>query len=158
MSAASGEDAMGRSILFAMLAWSVVAGFAVAQEREWSLGASGEDVFLAFGVPETADIGVSFWCKIGGQDLSLFAPLTGPLKDNLKVSLAVGGRDFALDAKFSDGSIEAALKPQGDVLAALKTADRFGLAIGKHKTIFPLNGADFDGLLTMCADKGNGVE
>ena len=131
---------------------------AVAQEREWSLGSSGDDVFLAFGVPETADIGVSFWCKIGGTDVSLFAPLPGPSTDTLKVALDVSGHAYDLHAKISDGSIEAALKPQGDVVAALKTADRFALTIGEHKTTFPLAGADFDGLLAMCADKAGGVE
>jgi hypothetical protein len=131
---------------------------ALAQEREWSLGSSGEDVFLAFGVPETADIGVSFWCKIGGKNVSLFAPFTGPSNGALKISLDVDGRDYELGAKIGDGSIEAALKPQGDVLAALKTSDRFQLTIGKHKATFPLDGADFDGLLAMCADKGAGVE
>jgi hypothetical protein len=40
----------------------------------------------------------------------------------------------------------------------LKTSDRFQLTIGKHKATFPLDGADFDGLLAMCADKGAGVE
>jgi hypothetical protein len=146
---------MVRWFLLALLSASVPA---VAQEREWSLGAAGEDVFMAFGVPETADIGVSFWCKIGGKDVSLFAPLPGLSNGLLRVSLDVGEHVYDLRAKISDGSIEAALKPQGDVLAALKAADRFALTIGNHKTTFPLAGADFDGLLAMCADKAGVVE
>jgi hypothetical protein len=136
-----------------LVALVITATPAFAQEREWSLGASGQDVFLAFGVPETADIGVSFWCKIGGKDVSLFAPILGPSNDATKVSLDVEGHAYELGAKISDGSIEAALKPQGDVIAALKAADRFALNIGSHKTTYPLDGADFDGLVAMCANK-----
>lgn len=156
MFGARGHVLMLRCLKVALLIG--LASPAVAQEREWSLGSSGEDVFLAFGVPETADIGVSFWCKVGGKDMSLFAPLAGPSTNTLKVVLDVGGHAYDLHAKISDGSIEAALKPQGDVLAALKAADRFALSIGKHKTMFPLAGADFDGLLAMCADKAGGME
>jgi hypothetical protein len=147
--------------MFRWLSVAVLIGLAspaVAQEREWSLGAAGEDVFMAFGVPETADIGVSFWCKIGGKDVSLFAPLPGLSNGLQRVSLGVGQKIYELHPKINDGSIEAALKPQGDVLAALKAADRFALTIGKHKTTFPLAGADFDGLLAMCADKAGVVE
>jgi hypothetical protein len=128
----------------------------VAQEREWSLGASGEDVFMAFGVPETADIGVSFWCKIGAQDVSVFAPLPpvdGPKTDASKVTLDVGEKSFALITNvIEDSSVEGLLKPQNELISALKAADRFTLAIGSHKTTYPLNGADFDGLLAMCAN------
>ncbi len=156
MLGARGHVLMLRCLKVALLIG--LASPAVAQEREWSLGASGEDVFLAFGVPETVDIGVSFWCRIGGKGVSLFAPVPGPSTDALKVALDVGGNAYDLHAKISDGSIEAALKPQGDVLAALKAADRFALTIGKHKTTFPLAGADFDGLVAMCADKAGVVE
>ncbi len=48
---------------------------AFAQEREWLLDAVEEDVFLVFGVPDTNDVGVSFWCKIGTGVVSVFAPL-----------------------------------------------------------------------------------
>jgi hypothetical protein len=145
-----------------MVRWVLIvllcsATLAVAQEREWSLGASGEDVFLAFGVPETADIGVSFWCKIGAQDVSVFAPLPpadAQKADVSKVVLDAGARTFPLSANvIEDSSVEGRLVPQGDVLAALKASDRFALTVGAHKTTYPLEGADFDGLLAMCANK-----
>lgn len=151
---------MGRWFLVALAGavWGVSP--AMAQEREWSLGASGEDVFLAFGVPETADIGVSFWCKIGSKNVSVFAPLPpvqGLSKNISKVTLEAGDDAFELGAKISDNSVEVALKPQDKVLAALKAADHFGVVIGKHKSVYPLDGADFDGLLAMCANKDSGV-
>lgn len=45
-----------------------------AQEREWLLDAADEDAFLVFGVPETDDVGVSLWCKIGSGKVKLFFP------------------------------------------------------------------------------------
>jgi hypothetical protein len=146
-----------------LIAFLGMASTALAQEREWSLGASGEDVFMAFGVPDTADIGVSFWCKIGAQDVSVFAPLPpvkGPKADAAKLLIEAGEKTFALDTNvIEDSSVEGRLKPQGDVIAALKNADRFTLVIGTHKTTYPLEGADFDGLLSMCANKdGDAVE
>jgi hypothetical protein len=130
---------------------------AAAQEREWSLGASGEDVFLAFGVPETADIGVSFWCKIGAQDVSVFAPLPpadGSQTEIKKVELDADRKTFSLAANvIENSSVEGRLNPQDNVLAALKASDRFVLTVGAHKTTYPLEGADFDGLLAMCANK-----
>jgi hypothetical protein len=151
---------MGRWFLMALACGVAGVSPATAQEREWSLGASGEDVFLAFGVPETADIGVSFWCKIGSKNVSVFAPLPpmqGLSKNISKVTLDAGEQTFELRSKISDGSVEAALKPQGTVITALKAADHFGLSIGKHKTTYPMEGADFDGLLAMCANKDAGV-
>lgn len=136
---------------------------AIAQEREWSLGAAGDDVFMAFGVPETPDIGVSFWCRIGSKAVSVFTPLPmlkGPDKKALQLSLGVNDRNYVLSAKVGgDGgsTLEAVLKPQAELLAALMATDRFSLTIGKHKTTFPLNGADFAGLLAMCANKDGGV-
>ena len=34
----------------------------LAQERIWTLDQTDAEVYLVFGVPETDDVGVSFWC------------------------------------------------------------------------------------------------
>ena len=37
-------------------------GLSLAQERIWTLDQTDAEVYLVFGVPETDDVGVSFWC------------------------------------------------------------------------------------------------
>jgi hypothetical protein len=126
---------------------------ALAQERQWVLDVAGEDVFLAFGVPSTNDVGVSFWCKIGKKDVSLFSPLVNSEK-HPKLKLAVGSRNFSLVAKINDNegakTIEALLKPQNKILDALETEERFEVSIGKHTVTYPLADADFKGMMKLC--------
>lgn len=125
----------------------------LAQERQWVLDVAGEDVFLAFGVPSTNDVGVSFWCKIGKKDVSLFSPLMGSEK-HPKLKLSAGNLSFPLVAKINDNegakTIEALLKPQNKILDALETEERFEVLIGKHKVTYPLGDADFKGLMKLC--------
>ena len=42
----------------------LVSTLALAQERQWSLDTVNNQVFLVFGVPESDDVGLSFWCDI----------------------------------------------------------------------------------------------
>ncbi len=126
---------------------------ALPQERQWVLDVAGEDVFLAFGVPSTNDVGVSFWCKIGKKEVSLFSPLVNSEK-HPKLKLAVGELNFPLVAKINDNegakTIEALLKPQNKILNALETEERFEVSIGKHMVTYPLADADFKGMMKLC--------
>jgi hypothetical protein len=144
---------------FVVIAWclSIFASSAVwAQEREWVLDAAGEDVFLVFGVSGTADVGVSFWCKLGSKNVSLFAPLPASHSASVpsRLSLDIGAKTFTLPAQpLSQAelkSIEAKLSPQDEILNTLQAEERFVMTVGTHKTTFPLAGADFDGLLKLC--------
>jgi hypothetical protein len=129
---------------------------AMSQERQWVLDVAGEDVFLAFGVPSTNDVGISFWCKIGKKDVSLFSPLV-EAERHPKLKLAVGSKSFPLQAKINDNdgakTIEAVLVPRKQILRALESEERFEVSIGKHKVTYPLADADFGGLLKLCSDK-----
>src|SRR6185503_14762561 len=61
------------SILGAMTL-TFVPSLASAQEREWSFDTGEEDAYLVFGVPQTEDVGVSFWCTIGAAEIKVFLP------------------------------------------------------------------------------------
>jgi hypothetical protein len=141
--------------MFRMIALSIClsATPALAQERQWLLDTAGEDAFLAFGVPNTTDIGVSFWCKIGKTSVSLFTPVTSA-EARPKLVLSVGMKDYRLTTKVSnnDGArtIEAPLKPQKQILDILEASESFSVMLGKHKVTYPLGGADFEGLLKLC--------
>lgn len=128
---------------------------AFAQEREWLLDAVEEDVFLVFGVPNTNDVGVSFWCKINTGVVSVFAPLLPSMEPPKTLNLSTENASYELRTDGSQGknskTVEAKLKPQATILAELKSAERFTLILNKHKAVYPLAGADFDGLLKLCA-------
>ena len=147
---------MFRGILISVLAVATLIPATLAQEREWILDTAGEDVFLAFGVPNTNDLGVSFWCKIGHDDVSMFSPLTGS-ESRPKLEIMIGAEHFPLDMKLNDNegskTVEARLKPQNHILEKLENAERFSIAVGKHKVTYPLAGADFMGLLKLCTGK-----
>ncbi len=134
----------------------VVSQPARAQERQWLLDAAGEEVFLAFGVPNTDDVGISFWCKSGQQGISLFSPFQGREK-RPKLTLLVGAESFPLDAKVNNNegtkTVEARLRPEVKILNALNDAERFEVDLGKHKAVYPLADADFQGLIKLCATR-----
>src|SRR5262249_43377919 len=61
---------------------------AFAQERQWVFDTNDEDAFLTFGVPETDDVGISFWCKIQSGEARVFLPEAGEeLKPGKKVKI-----------------------------------------------------------------------
>jgi hypothetical protein len=146
--------------LFVLLGASQV----IAQEREWSLDAANEDVFMMFGVPATEDVGVSFWCKRGTQRVSLFAPLPGSVKQVTpkQVTLGVNGKNYVLKtepaAEVALQSVEAALSPQQDLLSTLGKADTFSLEISGHVSTYPLEGADFTNLVKLCSESSQPEE
>ncbi len=136
-----------------------LAGTALAQEREWVLDAADEDAFLVFGVAQTDDVGISFWCKIGSEKVNLLAPESkSGLQNSLTETLAltVAGKTFnvigrrSLGAEPGTGSVEAELTTGDPLFDAVKSADRFSLTASGHKSVYPTVGADFDGLLKLC--------
>jgi hypothetical protein len=140
----------------------VLAGQAHGQERVWSLDAAGEDAFLVYGVPESEDVGISFWCKIGADQKTLFLPVTwATLKDEeaVAIDVSLGTANFKLTGKATSGeavpssSIEADLPAGNGFFDALKATDRIKLTIGTHKSVYPLEDIDVDGLLKLCDEK-----
>ena len=135
------------------------AGTSLAQEREWILDAAAEDAFLVFGVPQTEDVGLSFWCKIGSGKINLLTPEPGiKLKDAMPTTIAVtvAGKTYnvqgrtAIGSDSMRGSVEAEIRPDDPLFDALKSTDRFSIQASGHKTVYPTEGADFAGLLKVC--------
>ncbi len=145
--------------IFMWVSLVLVSGQALAQERVWSLDAAGEDAFLVYGVPESEDVGISFWCKIGTDKTSLYFPVTWTTlknEDVVPVAVKLGDVDFNLDGKvtageaFEGNSIEANI-PFGQLFFdAVKAADRIKLTVIGHKSVYPLADVQVDGLLSLC--------
>jgi hypothetical protein len=130
--------------------------YSMAQEREWQLDAQGEDAYLVFGVPNTADIGISLWCKIGEKSVSVFAPVPSTVKKPVKanVKLLVEEREYLLKPKINDDqnttTLEAELLPRDEILSAIAAAERIGLVVADHKSVFPTEGANFFEFNKLC--------
>ncbi len=126
-----------------------------AQEREWQLDATGEDAYLVFGVPSTADIGISLWCKIGSKKISLFAPAPHqPDLKHAKVTIRLHDKNFALHPKFKTedtaSTLEAQL-PNLEVLwPELMTADKIEIVVRNHTAVYPVAGANFYEFKKLC--------
>ena len=137
-----------------------IAHSAMAQERQWSLDTSEGDAYLIFGVPDSDDVGVSFWCTMGSGDIRLFIPETGDKLnpgETVAYSIAVDDESFDLKGRTlaneeaGTTSIETSLAPADPLFAALQRADRFKIEIPGHEQIYPLTDADVAGLLRLCA-------
>jgi hypothetical protein len=129
-----------------------------AQEREWVLDAATDDVFLAFGVPNTADVAVSLWCTIGSRQPKLFAAVPNNQKmfKKPKAQIQVDNKSFDLPVNLVDGekpTIETRSVVPLEVLTALENQDRFTLVINNHKSVFPLEGADVPSFIKLCEAK-----
>jgi hypothetical protein len=140
---------------------------AEAQERQWSLDASVEDAFLVLGVPETDDIGLSFWCKIGTGSVTLFYPVTWTdLKNNgtVRIHVELGSERYLLRGKASSrragssASLEAELELDSQLFEGVKRNDYIVLRVLGHRAAFPLQDADFDGLINLCRQGPGGLQ
>jgi hypothetical protein len=147
---------------FIIILSMLLAPAAFAQEREWLLDAQDEDVYLLFGVPETDDVALSFWCKIGSGKLKLFVPQGGwsakRLKDmSFQIIIGDKAHNFVGTVTEDDdqqtASIETELTTDHSVLGELKTADRFSVISEKRTVTVPLGEADIAGLLKLCGAK-----
>lgn len=135
---------------------------AQAQEREWLLDAADEDAFLVFGVPETDDVGVSFWCKIGSGKVKLFFPEgSAELQPDSTAdfTVTISGKTHTLkgtttaNAMTSATSVETELQIDDALLRELEQADRFAAKIGSHETTYPLVDAGLGSLFKLCRTK-----
>ena len=150
---------MANRLFISLLATTVLAAPAAAQERQWSLDASGEDAYLVFGVPDSDDIGVSIWCPIQQGEVHVYLPETAEnLGDGQKTAMTISTDDMsinveaALDAGQDGGtsSVEATLPDDSPIFDSMLKADRFTIKVGGDETVFPLFEADLSGLMDLC--------
>ena len=152
-----------RARLLIMLA-TLVLGSApsLAQERVWTLDQTDAEVYLVFGVPETDDVGVSFWCTQQSGIVKLYFPDSDPtLKPGAEVNfkLEVAAKTYPLKGKaaFNEEStgtsLEAELKTTDAVFAVLQTANHFAVKAGSANYVFPLGEADFPTFLDACGKR-----
>ena len=132
---------------------------ALAQERVWNLDQTDQEAYLVFGVPETDDVGVSFWCALQSGTVKFYVPETDPglkLSDGVKFELDIAAKTYPLEGKASANeeagsiSLETELKTADPIFSALEAADYFAVDVGASKHVFPLAEADFPGLLDVC--------
>jgi hypothetical protein len=130
-----------------------------AQERQWIFNTGEDDAYLIFGVPETDDVGISFWCGMGSGEVRVFIPEADPaMNPDTEVSfvLSASEEEFKIDGKtaaneMSDTtSIEAAVSVTDPLFAALRKSDRFKVVTGAVEHVYPLIDADIAGLLDLC--------
>jgi hypothetical protein len=129
-----------------------------AQEREWVLDAATDDVFLAFGVPNTADVAVSLWCTIGSGQPKLFAavPTNQKMTKKPTAQIQIETKSFDLPVNLVEGekpTIETRSVVPFEILTAMENQDRFTLVINDHKSVFPLEGADVPNFIKLCEAK-----
>jgi hypothetical protein len=131
-----------------------------AQERSWSLDTSDTEAFLTFGVAESDDVGISFWCGMKSGTIHVFLPdANASLKPNrrTRIGLTIAGKTFKLRAKTlaneeaSTTSVEALVDAGNPLFGRLKDADKFTISAGKDSQNFPLDGADINALLRICS-------
>jgi hypothetical protein len=145
--------------LIALAAIILGTGLALAQERVWTLDQTDNEVYLIFGVPETDDVGVSFWCTLQSGIVRLYIPEAGP---DIKAGAAVNFElkvatniyplkgTAAINEESSGTSLEAEIKTTDPLFSALQVANYFALKAGSSNHVFPLGEADFSTFLYVC--------
>ena len=123
------------------------------------LDASDSDAYLIFGVPDSDDVGISFWCPVQQGDVNVFIPeasaklhpgadIAVTLKAGEESAPFTGKSEVNLEAALT--SVEAKVPVNAQILAAMLKADRFRVIIDGNETIFPLIDADLESLLDLC--------
>ncbi len=147
-------------LLFVFLALFATASTSLAQEREWTLNASDKEAFLVFGVPDTDDVGMSFWCEIGTNKFSIFVNnIAGQLKDGQRAEMAIeiDNHKFSVKAKAAvekagrSKSLEGQIPSNDPILKSAESGSILKTTIQGHTNTYPLIDADFTGLLRTCA-------
>jgi hypothetical protein len=132
---------------------------AMAQERVWNLDHTDQEAYLVFGVPETDDVGVSFWCTLKSGIVRLYVPDTDPnlkLATNMNFDLEIETKIYPLKGKTAVNeesagtSLEAELKASDPLFSALREANHFAVKVGASNHVFPLSEADFLDFLEDC--------
>lgn len=138
---------------------AVLAASARGQERQWIFDVGEDDAYLIFGVPETDDVGISFWCGAHSGEVRVFIPEADPAmkpETDVTFALTVGEETFKVGGKtaaneMSDTtSIEAALPATDPLFTALQKSDRFRVVTGAVEHVYPLIDADVAGLIDLC--------
>ncbi|MGE0008477.1 MAG: hypothetical protein AB7S92_23220 [Parvibaculaceae bacterium] len=133
-----------------------------AQEREWIFDTAYEDAYLIFGVPESEDAGISFGCTLQSGEIRMFIPEAGDDLEpdrQIKLTIRAAGKTFTYDGVTSSNqmaattSAEAAIPADDPLFTDLRNTDRFAVKTGAEENIFPLDGADFEGLVGACGRK-----
>ena len=130
-----------------------------AQERVWILDQSDQEVFLVFGVPDTDDVGVSFWCTQQSGIVRFYLPESVPKQKFAKtidLKMEVDSKTYPFKSKASLNeeagtlSLETELKASDPIFSALQSANHFAVKIGSRNHVFPLGEADLSGFLDVC--------
>ena len=134
-----------------------------AQERQWSLDTVNNQVFLVFGVPESDDVGLSFWCDIGKSTVQAFLPETVAVihsGENITIGMNVDGHSEKIVAKVARDTgtqkltVETTFGLAGSLMKSLRAGQSLGVNVKGHVSSFPIADADFDGLVDAC----NGID
>ena len=130
-----------------------------AQERQWTLEASDKEAFLVFGVPETDDVGISFWCEIGPGKISLFVnngPSNLKPSQTTKILVNLDGKKFSVKAKVTfdqktfKPSVEGKFSIDDPLLLAAERANTLRVTLAKQTNSYPLVDAEISGLRRTC--------
>lgn len=147
------------SLVFVVPALAFLAFPAVAQERQWSVDSSDKQAFLVFGVPDTADVGLSFWCDIGSNKMSLFVPVastTAKPGQRPLVIATVNGQTFKFksDVEKDEASglvnVESQFSSSDAFYKTVMASDTITVQVKSEKKSYPLSDADFEGLNRAC--------
>jgi hypothetical protein len=132
---------------------------ALAQEREWSWGTSDTEGYLVFGVPESEDVGISFWCTQGSGEIRVFvadANVKLAADIDTAIDFAVGDKNFTVKARTMANELDATTSAEGaspatePLFPALQATDRFTVAVAGESQTFPSAGQDFANLIEAC--------
>jgi hypothetical protein len=132
---------------------------ALAQEREWSWGTSDTEAYLVFGVPESEDVGISFWCTQGVGEVRVFiADANVKLSPDIDTAIEFTANDkkFTVKARTMANELDATTSAEGVIPAAdplfpaLQGTDRFVVSVVGESQTFPSAGEDFANLTEAC--------
>lgn len=138
---------------------AALAASARAQERQWIFDAGEDDAYLIFGVPDTDDVGISFWCGARSGEVRIFIPAADPAMQpdaDVTFALTAGEETFkiagrtAADEMSATTSIEAAIPATDPLFTVLQKSDRFKVVTGTVEHVYPLIDADVAGLIELC--------
>jgi hypothetical protein len=146
-------------LVLALLGW--LTGHAGAQERDWLLDVGSEEAYLIFGVPDTDDVGVSLWCPLNKGIVNLYLPRpANEFKDikarDVPLKVIAGWEKVTFRGKLDAppdtamAVIELEIPATHPLIAAMPSADRLTIQLGKHTLVFPIYGADVSGLIKLC--------
>ena len=137
----------------------LLAASAVAQERQWNFDVSDTDAYLLFGVPESDDVGMSFWCGLRTGDINIIFPEsdpTLPADADVQFTITAGEETITVDGKTSANeeagsiSVETHLPESDPFWRHMLDADHFKVKVGKEELIFPLVEAELASFKLAC--------